>query len=151
MSSRSRALEHARFLEGASLALPERMKRTPETEWAHGIHANRPKRPDDGRAFLPDSVGEHDEPFPGEAESDAEEFISSALNGESVGEDARDEVGDDEDGGPFIVLDEDGRLPPEPAEAAGEGAVDRPERETEPEPVSREQILRGGRWAARGV
>jgi hypothetical protein len=102
---------------------------------------SRSERSDNGDAFLPDNMGTL-RPLPeAEAESSAEEFVTSALQGESVVEDARDEVSDDEAGGPFIVLDEDARLPRVPEEG-------NPEREGH-EPISRAQRLQAGRWAAR--
>jgi hypothetical protein len=97
---------------------------------------------DDGNAFIPDTTGQL-RPIPAaDAESFAEEFIDSALAaGGSVKEDAADEVGDDEDGGPFIVLDDEGRLPAEPAEMSTESQSY--------EPAEKEQLLRGARWASR--
>jgi len=106
-------------------------------------HQRPSVRPDDGNAFLPDTIGEL-RPLPAaDAEALAEEFIGAATGAESVTADAQDEVADDEEGGPFIVLDDDGQLPPEPEERS-------PEREGD-EPVRHEQGLRGARWAARGA
>ena len=100
-------------------------------------------RPDDGNAFLPDTVGQG-KPLPAaDAESFAEEFIGSATLGEPVYETAHEEVADDEEGGPFIVLDDEGKLPPEPEEPS-------PERESG-EPVENETAVRGANWAAKGV
>jgi hypothetical protein len=77
-----------------------------------------------------------------EAEADAEEFIGSATMGESVSEDARNEVVDEEEGGPFMLLDEEARLPPESELTE--------ERELEGhEYVEKEQTLRGARWVSR--
>jgi hypothetical protein len=115
------------------------------------VPSQRPSRQDDGNAFVPDTSGEHRPLLADDAESFAEEFVASATMGESVGEDARDEVVDDEEGGPFIVLDENGRLPPEPGDDRDAGAADfEPDREG-PEPVSHERAIRAGRWAARGA
>ena len=98
-------------------------------------------RPDDGNAFLPDTIGQG-RPLPAaDAESFAEEFIGSALQGEPVYESAHEEVADDEEGGPFIVLDDEARLPPEPGDPEREGS----------EPVEQEQAVRGANWAAKGV
>ncbi|MBX3215173.1 MAG: hypothetical protein KF850_24265 [Labilithrix sp.] len=100
-------------------------------------------RPDDGNAFVPDTIGQL-RPIPApDAEAFAEEFIGSATAGESVSEDAEDEVVDEEEGGPFIVLDAEARLPSEPEERepASEGHDD----------VQRAQSTRGARWAAKGV
>jgi hypothetical protein len=98
------------------------------------------QRVDGGDAFVPDNVGKL-QPLPApDAESDAEEFVATALTGESVVEDARDEVVDDEEGGPFIVLDDDGRLPSPPEERD-------PDREGH-DPVSRVETYRGARWAS---
>lgn len=99
-----------------------------------------PERPDDGTAFLPDRAGDI-RPIAADAESLAEEYLISAVAGDHVSDDARDEVSDDELGGPFIVLDEDARLPPVPEERD-------PERDGR-EPVTQEGALRGARWAAR--
>jgi hypothetical protein len=108
-----------------------------------GRPSERPGRPDDGNAFVPDTIGQL-RPIPAaDAESFAEEFIGSATGAESVSEDAEDEVVDAEEGGPFIVLDEDARLPSEPTERKAE-------REGH-EPVKHEQSLRGANWAAKGV
>ncbi|HVJ89117.1 MAG TPA: hypothetical protein VM580_04885 [Labilithrix sp.] len=102
-----------------------------------------PQRPDDGNAFVPDTIGQLT-PLPAaDAEAFAQEFIGSATGAESVREDALDEVVDEEDGGPFIDLDEDAQLPPLPEEREDE-------REGQ-EPLQQEQILRGGKWAARGA
>lgn len=99
-------------------------------------------RPDDGNAFLPDTIGQG-KPLPAaDAESFAEEFIGSATLGEPVYEAAHEEVAEDEEGGPFIVLDDEGRLPPEPGE---------PEREGSEAVEEREPSLRGANWAAKGV
>jgi hypothetical protein len=104
---------------------------------------SRVPRPDDGNAFVPDTTGTHEGIRAPDAESDAEEFVASALTGEHIGEDSRDEVVDDEEGGPFIVLNDDGRLPTVPEERD-------PEREGHSS-VEYEQRLRGGRWASRGA
>ena len=99
-------------------------------------------RQDDGNAFLPDTTGQGI-PLPAaDAESFAEEFIGSATLGEPVYETAHEEVADDEEGGPFIVLDDEGRLPPEPEEAEREGS----------EAVEEHELaVRGANWAAKGV
>jgi hypothetical protein len=99
-------------------------------------------RPDDANAFVPDTVGEVRPLRAVDAESDAEEFIEAATMGEYVREDALNEVVDEEDGGPFIMLDEDAMLPPVPEER-------RLDREGH-EPLEKEHMRRGGRWAARG-
>lgn len=77
-------------------------------------NARNPKRksvrPDGGDAFLP-------EPASGtfvrilDAESAAEEFIATITSGDSVIEDARNELSIDEFGGPFVEDDEDLELP----------------------------------------
>lgn len=105
--------------------------------------SRRVSRPDDGNAFLPDNLGKL-QPLPAnDAESLAEEFVASATACESVREDANDEVVDDEEGGPFLVLDDDAQLPPEREERD-------PEREGHG-PVQREQIERGAWWSSRGI
>lgn len=105
--------------------------------------SNRPGRPDDGNAFVPDTTGQHKPLASADAESFAEEFIESATQAGSVSEDAEDEVVDDEEGGPFIVLDDDGALPSETEEAS-------PEREGH-DAVQQRQTSRAARWAARRV
>lgn len=106
------------------------------------IAKGRPRQ-DDGNAFLPDTIGQL-RPLPAaDAEAFAEEFIDSATKAESVREDAEDEVVDAEEGGPFIVLDEDARLPSEHAEQSSERQGD--------EPVQRQEAHRGASWAAKGV
>lgn len=78
------------------------------------------KRPDTADAFLPDTVEEH-KPIPSwDAESFAEEFIASATAAEPVQEDARDEVVDEEQGGPFLIEDdsEEPDTVPEPPRTA---------------------------------
>jgi len=118
------------------------MKNKP-TGQAAREHRRASERPDDGNAFIPDTTGQSKPLASADAESFAEEFIGAATGAESVAEDAEDEVVDEEEGGPFIVLDDEARLPPEPEERGAE-------REGR-EPVQREQLTRGARWAARGV
>jgi hypothetical protein len=114
------------------------MKRTQGIGPRHRGKAH--ERPDDGNAFLPDRVGDI-RPLAGDAESCAEEYLASAVGGDHVSDDARDEVVDDEAGGPFIVLDDDARLPSVPDERDpdrdGHGAV------------TQEQLVRGALWASR--
>lgn len=120
------------------------MKKTPNGRPIRAFERDRPApRQDDGNAFLPDTIGQL-RPLPAaDAEAFAEEFIGSATNAESVREDAEDEVADDEEGGPFIVLDEEARLPSEQAER-------NPERQGD-EPVQHQEARRGASWAAKGV
>lgn len=114
-----------------------------------------PQRLDDGNAFLPDTVGQNQPIAVPDAESFAEEFIGSATRGEPVYESAHEEVAEDEDGGPFIVLDEEAQLPPEPEEPGIEHVPEaETETETETEPAEAEAeraAPRGANWAARGV
>lgn len=100
------------------------------------------ERPDDGNAFVPDPSGQSKPLKADDAESFAEEFVASATGGESVREDAHDEVVDDEEGGPFIVLTESGQLPTGPEERLPESDGH--------EPVRQAETRRGARWAARG-
>jgi hypothetical protein len=110
----------------------------------------RRERPDDANAFVPDTTGQL-RPLPAsDAEAFAEEFIGSATGGEPVMMDAVDEVVDEEDGGPYIVLDEDAALPAEPAESSG-GREEQEPAEEGHEPVQEEEGRRGARWAAKGV
>lgn len=131
-------------LEGAWLAAPSGMK-TRANRQDPGEQRRPSSRPDDGNAFLPDTVAEGGRLPAGDAESFAEEFIGSATQGEPVYETAHEEVSDDEEGGPFIVLDDEGRLPPEPDEPERESS------EAEAAVEEREQAVRGAIWAARGV
>jgi hypothetical protein len=107
----------------------------------------RTTRADDGTAFLPDITGA--EPgmtsSAGDAEFFGEEYIGSATAGESQSETVRDEVVDEEDGGPFIVLGEDGSLPPD--DSAEHDAIEAEGHE----PIAQAQTRRGARWAARGA
>jgi hypothetical protein len=118
------------------------MKNTPHGRPLRNERHRPSTRPDDGNAFLPDTIGQL-RPLPSaDAEAFAEEFIGAATGAESVSEDASDEVVDDEEGGPFIVLDDDARLPNEPTER-------NPDREGH-EPVQQVESARGARWAAKG-
>jgi hypothetical protein len=69
------------------------------------------RRMDDGEAFLPDpqaqgaSYNAASAVSDGEVEAFGEEFIAAATAGEDIRPEANDEVSDDEDGGPFLVLD----------------------------------------------
>jgi hypothetical protein len=120
------------------------MKRTQGSGRGHrsDVPVERSSRSDDGNAFLPDTVGQHRSLPADDAESFAEEFIASATTGEPVGEDARDEVVDDEEGGPFIVLDDNAQLPPEPDERERDPEMDGHE------PVSHEHANAIRRWMA---
>ena len=104
----------------------------------------RPTRSDDGNAFLPDitdaSVGMT--ASAADAEFFGEEYIGAATTGESQSETARDEVVDEEEGGPFIVLGEDGSMP--------ESQVDSMENEGH-EPMAQQDRVRGARWMSRGA
>ncbi len=67
----------------------------------------RKPRPDDANAFVTDTTGER-RPLPeAEAEALAEEFIGAATGGESLAQEAEDELAPDEDGGPYLVLEEE--------------------------------------------
>jgi hypothetical protein len=139
----------ANSLEGASLAANSRIMKTSKSAAVSTARAaergdrRRPgERPDDGNAFVPDNIGQLKPLAASDAEAFAEEFIGSATGAESVREDAEDEVVDDEEGGPFIVLDDNAKLPPEPSER-------NPDREGH-EPVQQKQMTRGAKWAARG-
>jgi hypothetical protein len=62
------------------------------------------ERSDDANAFVPDPLEANRPGIPeADAESFAEEFITSATAAEPVEEDARDEVVDEEQGGPFLI------------------------------------------------
>lgn len=105
----------------------------------------RPTRSDDGNAFLPDITDGKLGVISSAADAEffGEEYIGSATTGESVSLDMRDEVVDEEEGGPFLVLGEDGSLPPD----SEKGSID-----TEGHaPVQQAQTGRGASWAARGA
>ena len=107
------------------------------------VHERPSTRPDDGNAFVPDTIGQLRPIAAPDAEAFAEEFIGAATGGESVSQDAEDEVGEYEEGGPFIALDEDGKLPSEAEPFAEDLESD--------DALEREQSIRGARWAARGA
>jgi hypothetical protein len=74
-------------------------------------------RPDEGDAFLPDPSAHPDRhaPLTGDAaEAFGEEFIAAATGGEDVALEANDEIAEDEDGGPFLVLEADDDVPSRP-------------------------------------
>lgn len=101
----------------------------------------RAGRPDDADAFFPDPTGQVRQPPIPDTESFAEEFIDSATSANMAAAEAEDEVVLEEEGGPFIVLGDDAKLPPEPGEAEdGAASVEREDEEK-----------RGASWAARGV
>lgn len=62
-------------------------------------------RPDDGEAFLPDPTRRGAHITANDAESFGEEFVASATTGEPLHMDAADEVLEEEEGGPFLMLD----------------------------------------------
>jgi hypothetical protein len=84
-------------------------------------------RPDSADAFLPDPMagGGHGPLASDDAEWFAEEYIASATTGEPIMEDARDEVSEEEEGGPFLVLEAEDD--PELLPAPGEGLIERDE------------------------
>lgn len=93
---------------------PKRPPRGPDIQRPEDptIRAHRiAERPDDGEAFLPDPT------MPGvqgpvtDAESFGEEFVASATTGEPLHMDALDEVTEEEEGGPFLELDQDEEIP----------------------------------------
>lgn len=89
------------------------------------------RRMDDGEAFLPDPLaeigGRHTQLTEAQAEAFGEEFIAAATTGEDVSADANDEVAEDEDGGPFLVLDtnEEEPVESEPLESIEPGYATR--------------------------
>lgn len=105
---------------------PKNAERLPEGPSDPTLRAARKatRRPDDGEAFLPDPLaeGRHAPLTEDEAEAFGEEYIASATAGEPVNMEANDEVGDDEDGGPFLILDTEEDVP----EAEGEEFERRP-------------------------
>jgi hypothetical protein len=64
-------------------------------------------RPDDGEAFLPDPTRRGAHITANDAESFGEEFVASATTGEPQHMDAADEVVEEEEGGPFLMLDDE--------------------------------------------
>ena len=108
-------------------------------------------RPDDGNAFVPDNLGTL-EPLPvADAEAFAEEFVASATAAESAYENAEDEVVDDENGGPVLVLEDDASLPPEPVDEGRGWSEESEEAEEllEETTAEKEAALRAARWASR--
>lgn len=109
------------------------------------------ERPDGGNAFIPDmtdisSHGSHGMTAKAaDAEFFGEEFIGSATTGESMSEDVRDEVGDEEDGGPYLLLGEDGSLPlDEEGDVLTSSTADVNE-------TLHQAQTRGANWMARGA
>ncbi len=81
--------------------------------------ARQRRRLDSGDAFLPDPTEGGAERYPkNDAEGFAEEYVASATTGESVEMDAQDEVVEEEIGGPFVDVEEEGANEPEPIEPA---------------------------------
>ena len=62
-----------------------------------------PHRSDDGEAFLHDPMGGPARTRDDLAETLAEEFLQSATSAEEAGEEVRDELVDEELGGPFLL------------------------------------------------
>jgi hypothetical protein len=78
---------------------------TQRREAKHHTPQRAARRPDDAEAFLPDPSGGNN---PSRAEDDlaevlAEEYLGAATSAEEVSEDVRDEVVEDEVGGPFTT------------------------------------------------
>lgn len=107
-------------------------------------------RPDDGQAFLPDPStlpDRHVRLTEDAAEAFGEEFVAAVTGGgEDVATDALDELAEDEDGGPFLVLATDEDFPSQPdvpvfdadaeAAAAGESRADDREHDGDREPLT---------------
>jgi hypothetical protein len=90
--------------------MPDDIKPRPMTELTKGdamVRARRHvmHRSDDGEAFLPDPSRPGAHKTAGDAESFGEEFVASATGGEPLHMDALDEVVEEEEGGPFLLLD----------------------------------------------
>lgn len=95
----------------------ERLPRGPIDPTLRAAH--RAHRADDGEAFLPDPYAGTTRPreplTEGASEAFGEEFIEGATTGGAdVSFEANDEIADDEDGGPFLVLDTDEDVPSHP-------------------------------------
>lgn len=102
--------------------VPTELTREDPTVRARRVAMNRP---DDGEAFLPDPTRRGAHITANDAESFGEEFVASATGGEQLHMDANDEVVEEEEGGPFLVLEEaDG----EPGTAEEPEAFDPPVR-----------------------
>lgn len=117
----------------------------------HHVTPQRSSRQDDGNAFLPDYARDGSGPrlrgskTGNDADFFAEELLTSATTAEPVYEDASDEVVDEEEGGPFLLLDDEARLPKSTADIAADEEIDHEGHDQ----VHREQVLRGARWVAR--
>lgn len=74
------------------------------------IRMKRLPRPDDAYAFVDDIGISHERVADDEAESFGEEFVATVTSGDNAFEAARDELVDEELGGPFFdfrVIDDD--------------------------------------------
>lgn len=112
--------------------------------------ARHSNRPDDAFAFVTEpSSGVRTTRRDDDAAFFAEEYVASALTGESCNEDVRDEVLDDEEGG-FHVVAEEEMLPFAQGEPEADLAIEEAPTNESRASLAHEQQLRGGRWAARG-
>src|SRR5690606_24673557 len=99
--------------QGVMLPMPDDHKTRPTTTELTKddptVRARRQamQRPDHGEAFLPDPTRRGAHVTASDAESFGEEFVASATAGEPLHMDALDEVVDEEEGGPFLPLDEE--------------------------------------------
>lgn len=103
-------------------------------------------RTDSGFAFLPEPESGTRSARTADAEFFGEEFVASALTGESVNEDVRDEVLEDEEGG-FHVIGED-EMNPASGMADSTLDIDLEPSESRSGALLNEQAVRGGRWVA---
>ena len=102
-------------------------------------------RTDSGFAFLPEPESGTRSARTADAEFFGEEYVASAIAGECVNEDVRDEVLEDEEGG-FHVIGED-----EMTASAADSTLDLEAVEPRGDALVLQQALRGGRWVARGA
>lgn len=102
-------------------------------------------RIDSGFAFLPEPESGTHSPRTADAEFFGEEYVASALTGESINEDVRDEVLEDEEGG-FHVIGED-----EMTAGPVDSTLDIEPIESRSDVLTSQQAVRGGRWVARGA
>jgi hypothetical protein len=68
------------------------------------LKMKRMSRPDDAEAFIDDVAISHARVNDNDAESFGEEFIATATSAEFIGEDARNELIDEEVGGPYLEV-----------------------------------------------
>lgn len=99
-------------------------------------------RTDSGFAFLPEPTMGIRSAKTADAEFFGEEFVASALTGESVNEDIRDEVLADEEGGFHVIGEEEMNA------SGADSTLEIPVESQQGDALLNEQAIRGGRWVA---